>query len=95
MHVLFALFRVANFLFLVAANRPRLELFEEVMALVVNKNESREVFHANLPHGFHAQFRVLYALNALDAALRKHGRNTANRAQIEATNAFGMLLPLY
>ena len=56
-------------LFLAAAARPRLQLFEEVMTLIVNEDEGWEVLNGNLPNGFHTQFRILYALDTLDAAL--------------------------
>ena len=56
-------------LLLAAAARPRLQLFEEVMTLIVNEDESWEVLNGNLPNGFHTQFWILYALNTLDAAL--------------------------
>ena len=56
-------------LFSAAAGRPRLQFLEEVVPLVVYEDECREVLHGNLPDGFHAQFGVFHALNALDAAL--------------------------
>ena len=56
-------------LLLAAAARPRLQFFEEVMTLIVNEDEGREVFNGNLPYSFHTEFRILYALNALDTAL--------------------------
>ena len=54
------------------------------MTLIVNKDESREVFNCNLPDSFHAQFGVFHALNALDAALGQYGCDTADGAEIEA-----------
>ena len=51
------------------AARTRLELFEEVVALVIHEDECREVLHVDLPDGLHAQFRILNALDALDARL--------------------------
>ena len=48
------------------ATAARLQLLEEVVALVVNKDECREVLNGNLPDGFHAKFRILNALDALD-----------------------------
>ena len=46
-----------------------LQLLEEVVALVVHKDEGGEVFHLNLPDGFHAQFGIFHALDALDVVL--------------------------
>ena len=69
---------------LFAAGAPGLELLEEVVALVVNKDESGEVFNRYLPNGFHTEFGVLDTLDALDAALTQNGCHTTNRAKIEA-----------
>ena len=44
-----------------------LQLLEEVVALVVHKDEGWEVLHLNLPDGFHAQFWIFHTLDALDA----------------------------
>ena len=46
-----------------------LELLEEVVALVVYEDEGGEVFYGNLPDGFHAEFGIFYAVDALDATL--------------------------
>ena len=51
------------------ARSPRLELLEEVVTLIVNEDESREVFNSDLPDSLHAQLRILYTLDALDATL--------------------------
>ena len=56
-------------LLLAAAARPRLQLFEEVVTLIVNEDEGREVLNGNLPNSFHTEFWILYALDTLDAAL--------------------------
>lgn len=64
---------------------PRFQLLEEVMTLIVDKDECREVLHSDLPDCFHAEFRVCYALNALDTILGKHCCYTADSAEIEAT----------
>ena len=50
-----------------------LELFEEVVALVIHKDECREVFHFNLPDGLHAKFWIFYTFNALDVVLSENG----------------------
>ena len=61
---------------------PWFQLLEEVVALVINQDECREVFNVNLPHSLHTQFRIFYALDALDRALREDGSNTTNGTQI-------------
>mgnify|MGYP004444934737 CR=1 FL=1 len=52
-----------------SAAGARLQLLEEIVALVVYEDECREVLNINLPDGLHAKFWVLNTLNALDAAL--------------------------
>ena len=63
----------------------RFELLEEVVALVIHKDESGEVFHFNLPDGLHTQFGILYALNALDVVLSQDSGRTTDRAEVETT----------
>lgn len=55
-----------NKVLLRAARTPRLKLFEEVVALVINQNECGEVLNMYLPNGFHTKFGVLNALDTLD-----------------------------
>jgi hypothetical protein len=43
-------------------------LLEEIVTLIINEDECREVNNVNLPNSLHAEFWVLYALNALDVA---------------------------
>ena len=59
-------------------------LFEEVISFVIYQNKCREIFHFNFPDCFHAQFRIFYALNALDVVLSKDCSRSADRTQIEA-----------
>ena len=54
---------------LLAGWAPRFELFEEVVALVVDEDEGGEILDGYFPNGFHAELGILYALYALDAAL--------------------------
>ena len=51
---------------LLLATAARLELLEEVVALIVYKDECREVLNFNLPNGFHTYFGEFHALDALD-----------------------------
>ena len=67
------------------ARCPGLELLEEVVALVVYEDECREVFYGNLPDSFHAELRILYALDALDGTLRQNGSYTTDGTEVEAT----------
>ena len=62
----------------------RLDLLEEVVALVINEDEGREVFYFNLPYGLHAEFGILNALNALDVVLSEDCGWSTNGAQIKA-----------
>ena len=57
-----------SFVLFLATWAPGLELLEEVVALVVDEDESGEVLDVYLPDGFHAEFGVFYAFDALDAA---------------------------
>ena len=70
--------REGDLLLLAAARCPGFELFEEIVALVVYEDESREVFHVYFPDGFHAEFGIFHALDALDGALRQHGSRHAS-----------------
>ena len=49
----------------------RLNLLEEVVALVVHEDECGEVFYFNLPDGFHTELGIFYTLDALDVVLCK------------------------
>ena len=69
---------------LFAGRTPGFQLLEEVVALVINEDEGGEVFNGDLPDGFHTEFRIFYALDTLDAALRQDSSHTADGAEIEA-----------
>ena len=58
-----------NLCFEYSASLTWLELLEEVIALVIYEDECREVFHLNLPDGFHSEFWVFDTLDALDVIL--------------------------
>ena len=74
--------RRSNVVGLVAAV-ARLELLEEVVALVVHQNEGGEILNGNFPDSLHAEFGVLHAFNALDATLRQYGSHATNSAEVE------------
>ena len=61
-----------------------LELFEEVIALVIDQDECREIFHFNFVNRFHTEFRILNTLNAADSFFCEVRGNTADRSKIEA-----------
>ena len=69
---------------LLTAWSPRLQLFEEVVAFIVNKDECREVLNLNLPDCFHTEFRIFNTLDALDAVHRQNGSRTTDASQIES-----------
>lgn len=60
------------------ASATRLQLLEEVVAFVIHENEGWEVLNLNFPNGFHSEFGVLNALNALNVVLGKNGCWTAD-----------------
>ena len=68
---------------LLLARLPGLQLLEEVVALVIDEDEGGEVLDLDLPDGLHAEFGILHALDALDAALGEHGSDAADGAEIE------------
>ena len=65
--------------------RPRLQLLEEVVALVINEDEGGEVLDLNLPDSLHSEFGIFHALDALDARLRQYGSHTTSGTQVETT----------
>ena len=56
---------------------------EEVIALVVDHDERREVTHLDPPHRLHAELGVLQHLDPGDAVLGQPRRGAADRAEIE------------
>jgi hypothetical protein len=53
-------------------------LFEEVVAFVVDEDESWEVDYFDFPDCFHAEFRILNAFDALDVVLSKDSSRTTD-----------------
>ena len=66
------------------ASGAGLELFEEVVSLVIHENEGGEVLHLYLPNGLHAEFGVFNTFNRLDVLLCEYSSRSADRAEIEA-----------
>src|SRR6516165_1611704 len=57
---------------------------EEVIALVVDDDECREIAYLDLPDRFHAEFGVLNYFDLGDAVLGQPGGGAADRAEVEA-----------
>ena len=55
------------------------ELFEEVVALVVDDDEGREILNFDLPDSFHPELGILMYIDFFDAVFGKLGRAAANR----------------
>src|SRR5688572_5845164 len=63
---------------------PQVEFLEEVVALVVDDDEGREILDLDAPDRFHAEFGIFHHLDLLDAMLGEVRRGTADRTEIEA-----------
>ena len=59
-------------------------LGEEVVTLIINDDECREVLDIYLAHSLHAKLLEVDNLNALDRVLREDGCRTTDRAEVEA-----------
>ena len=64
------------------------ELLEEVVALVINENEGREVLNGDLPNRLHSEFRIFNTLYATDAALREDSGDATYRTKVESAMLF-------
>src|SRR4051812_13837329 len=62
----------------------QIQLLEEVVALVVDDDERREVNDLDAPDRFHAELGIFEHLDLVDAVLGEIRRGTADRAEIEA-----------
>ena len=63
--------------------RLRRDLLEEVVALVVDDDEGREVDDLDLPHRLHAELGVLEHLDLADVVEGEAGGRAADRAEVE------------
>ena len=59
-------------------------MLEEVVALVINEDEGREVLHLDFPNSLHTELRILDALDRLDVLLCEDSRRATDRAEVEA-----------
>src|SRR5438045_9081196 len=66
------------------ARLSQIQLLEEVVALVVDDDEGREIHDLNAPDRFHAEFGIFHHLDLLDAVLGEVCRSTAARAERDA-----------
>ena len=64
------------------------ELLEEVVALVIDEDEGREVLDSDLPDRLHSEFGIFNTLDATDAALREDSGDAADGAKIESSMLF-------
>src|SRR5690606_36215703 len=64
---------------------------EEVVALVVDDDEGREVADLDLPDRLHAELGVLEHLDLGDAVLGEAGGRAADRAEVEAAMALARI----
>ena len=72
-------------LILFCAGRPWFESLEEIVALIINEDECREILNFNLPYSLHTQLGVFYAFDALDRALLEHCSYTSDGTEVETT----------
>src|SRR6478672_12334276 len=63
---------------------PQIQFLEEIVALVVDDDEGREIHHLDAPDRFHPEFGIFHYLDLLDAVLGKVSRRPSNRAEIKA-----------
>ena len=77
------------------ARSPRLQLLEEVVALVIYEDECREVLYGNLPDSLHTELWVLYALDALDRTLSLLNKYKIKANIIRHKNYFPIFVGYY
>src|SRR6266403_88985 len=67
-------------------SRPsaQIQFLEEVVALVVDDDEGREILDLDAPDRFHAEFGIFDDLDLLDAVLGEVRRRPADRTEIKA-----------
>src|SRR6266702_2253973 len=66
------------------ASLSQIQFLEEIIALVVDDDEGREIHDFDAPDRFHAEFGIFHHLDLLDAVLGEVCRSPADRAEIEA-----------
>src|SRR5260221_13543061 len=68
----------------VSAPSPQIQFLEEIVALVVDDDEGREIHDLDAPDRFHAEFGIFHHPDLLDAVFGEICGSAANRAEIEA-----------
>src|SRR5262249_33913324 len=63
---------------------PQIQFLEEVVALVVDHDEGREIFHLDPPDRLHAEPGIFHGLDLLDAMLGEVRRCAADGGEIKA-----------
>ena len=77
-HSSFCLWICSGQVYKLSASGLKSNLFEEVVAFVVNEDECREVLYTDFPDCLHSEFRILDALDALDVVLSKDSSRTSD-----------------
>src|SRR5277367_1652609 len=67
-----------------ASSSPQIQLLEEIIPLVVDHDERREILDLDAPDRFHAEFGVFEHLDLLDAVLREPRGRAPDRAEVKA-----------
>src|SRR5258707_10277460 len=63
---------------------PQIQFLEEIIALVVDDDEGREIHHLDAPDRFHAELGIFHHLDLLDAVLGEVCGRSSDRAEVEA-----------
>src|SRR5215470_8855248 len=69
---------------------PQVQVFEEVVAFVVDDDEGREIDDFNAPDRLHAELRIFDAFDLLDAMLGEIRGGAADRGEIKAVLLAGL-----
>ncbi len=72
-------------IFLLVKRAPRLDLLEEIIALVVYKDKGGEILNFDLPYSFHAKLGIFEQLDIPDGVLGKNCSGTPDGAEIESS----------
>ena len=84
---------IDSFVQLFLGRACRLDLFEEIVAFVVDENECGKIFHFDFPDGFHAELGIFEAFDTLDIVLSEDSSRTSDTAEVESSVFFaGCLL---
>lgn len=76
---------IDSFVQLFLGRACRLDLFEEIVAFVVDENECGKIFHFDFPDGFHAELGIFEAFDTLDIVLSEDSSRTSDTAEVESS----------